>query len=347
MAIARVLDERDTRVMRELTYRSRHVWVTAKGALGLPCRNDKNYFIDRFSRLLRSGTVGRDCKIMAVGKDDGVGSQAQAAMSAICFAEAHGLEYIHRPFTRIAHPEGRMHAWVRQWEDYFNLGQGARRAAACTAASLPVEDVLRGERAWSDDTIVTAEHYLHYCNQDREAWERMLPALRRKYRHNKPVRAPGPFTIAVHMRRGDVTAEDKTVARNFTPNLVFFNTLSQIKQIVSMKLRGARIQVFSQGSPDMFRDLAALGCELHLNESALATHRQLVEADVLVMSKGAFSYTAGVLNEGIALYDPQKYRALDDWIVRTRDGSFDRAEFSARLDVMLARRSAGAMRAAV
>ena len=213
--------------------------------------------------------------------------------------------------------------------------------------SVPVEDVLRGERAWRDDTIVTAQHYLNYCNQDREAWERTLPMLRRKYRHNKPVRAPGPFTIAVHMRRGDVTAEDKKVARNFTPNLVFFNTLSQIKQIVSMKLRGARMQVYSQGSPEMFRDLAALGCELHLNEPALATHRQLVEADVLVMSKGAFSYTAGVLNEGITLYDRQKYRALEDWIVRGPDGSFNRAEFSARLDVLLARRSATAMRAAV
>ena len=332
---------------RELAYFGRFAWVAFKETAGLSCNSDRTYFVDRLSRLLRSGAVGRDCKIMAVGKDDGAGSQAQAAMSAICFAEAHGLEYIHRPFTRIAHPEGRMHAWVRQWEDYFNLGQGARRAAECKAASLPVEDVLRGERAWSDDTIVTAQHYLHYCNLDREAWERTLPMLRRKYQHNKPVRAPGPFTIAVHMRRGDVTAEDKTVARNFTPNLVFFNTLSQIKQIVSMKLRGARIQVFSQGSPDMFRDLAALGCELHLNEPALATHRQLVEADVLVMSKGAFSYTAGVLNEGITLYDRQKYRALEDWIVRGPDGSFNRAEFSARLDVLLARRSATAMRAVV
>ena len=59
----------------------------------------------------------------------------------------------------------------------------------------------------------------------------------------------------------------------------------------------------------MFADLAALGAELRLDEPALDTHRALVEADILVMSKGAFSYTAGVLHEGITLYDPQKYRA--------------------------------------
>ena len=43
------------------------------------------------------------------------------------------------------------------------------------------------------------------------------------------------------------------------------------------------------------------------------------------MSKGAFSYTAGVLHEGITLYDPQKYRPLMGWIAREPDGAFDEA----------------------
>ena len=73
----------------------------------------------------------------------------------------------------------------------------------------------------------------------------------------------------------------------------------------------------------MFADLAELGAHLRLDEPALDTHRALVEADILVMSKGAFSYTAGVLNEGITLYDPQKYRPLHGWITRAPDGSFD------------------------
>jgi hypothetical protein len=57
------------------------------------------------------------------------------------------------------------------------------------------------------------------------------------------------------------------------------------------------------------------------------------------MSKGAFSYTAGVLNEGIKLYDPQKYRPLQDWIVRAPDGSFDKAQFCERLEALLARKN--------
>ena len=63
----------------------------------------------------------------------------------------------------------------------------------------------------------------------------------------------------------------------------------------------------------------------------------MVEANILVTSKGAFSYTAALLNEGVVLYDPQKYRALQDWVVRSPDGSFDETEVSARLAALFAR----------
>ena len=40
----------------------------------------------------------------------------------------------------------------------------------------------------------------------------------------------------------------------------------------------------------------------------------------------------------VVLYDPQKYRALQDWVVRAPDGSFDEAEVSARLAPLIAGR---------
>jgi hypothetical protein len=123
-------------------------------------------------------------------------------------------------------------------------------------------------------------------------------------------------------------------------------TLQAIMSAVSTNFSGSvRIELFSQGDPAIFQDFVRFGCELRLDEPALATHRALVEADVLIMSKGAFSYTAGVLNEGITLYDPQKYRPLQDWIVRASDGRFDEAQFSTRLQALLARKNLEALRA--
>ena len=317
--------------MRELRYASRHAWVAAKEMLGLSARMDQTFYVDRFSRLLKAGSVGNTCKITALGKSDGVGSQAQAAMSAICFANAHGLEYVHRPFTVVAHPETAMEEWVHTCEEYFNIGHGARRIAECKLPLVSIDQVPKDSNSESG-FIVTAQHYLHYCDQDGKAWERSRPLLRARFRRNKGPLAHGRFTVAVHVRRGDVTA------RNFTPAGSFLTTLRGIKETLATSVPDARICLYSQGPPQMFEDFLRLGCELRLDEPALATHRQLVDADVLVSSKGAFSYTAAVLNEGITMYDIEKHRPLRDWIVRTPEGHFDKAHFASCIEDLLTKR---------
>lgn len=334
MAIARVNEDRDTTVLREFAYRGRHAWVSTKEALGLSRRGDQTFYVDRLSRMLRAGALGRRFKIMATGKNDGAGSQAQAAMSAICFAEAHGLEYVHRPFTTIEHPETGMAEWARAWETHFNLGDGERQLCQTDAPVIALDRLPMVPRA--DDVIVAAQHYLHFCNSDPNAWERVVPLLRKKYSRNKGRKSRAELHIAVHMRRGDISGENWKVARNFTPNASFLAALKRILAIVSAKVPDVRVSVFSQGHPEIFADFSRLGCELRLDEPALATHAELVDADVLVMSKSSFSYTAALLGEGIAVYDPHKYRPLSDWIARTPDGDFDERAFRDRLGALLA-----------
>lgn len=331
----RVSSGGDPSLRRDVAYFARFALVTLKQGLGLSRRGDRTFYIDRFARLLQSGALERDYKILARTNDDGVGAQAQAAMSAICFAEAFGLQYVHRPFRVVMHAECEMSEWVRRCEEHFNLGAGALQLADCKSPIVALEDLLMTPDQWPSGSIVAATHYLHYCNQDPQAWERCLPLIRGRYRQNKPPRKPGPFTVAMHMRRGDVTA-DKLTANNFTPTAVFVKTIEEIRRALKQRAPDARLLLFSQGDPSNFEELTRLGCELHLNGSALDTHRQMIDADVLIMSKGAFSYTAGVLNEGIVLYDPQKYRALQDWMVRRADGGFDEAQFGRRIEALLA-----------
>ncbi len=323
-------------VTNELAYAARAAWVAAKETLGLPRRSDATFYVDRFARALRSGRIGKNFAVMATGKGDGAGSQAQAAMSALCFAKAHGLPYIHRPFAYIAHAETDMPSWVHTWEEYFNLGAFERKLGDDDTPIVALDRLKLTPRG--EPVIVTAEHYLRYCNRDSDAWERVLPLLRAKFWEGKQRhKQSGEIRLAIHMRRGDVSAADKKVAKNFTPNTTFVNTLTRLKALVGTKAPALRIEIFSQGKPAMFADLAELGAQLRLDEPALDTHRALVEADILVMSKGAYSYTAGVLNEGITLYDPQKYRPLRGWVRRARDGSFDEAVVARRLDALLKR----------
>lgn len=305
----------------DLKYYGRWGIVAAKQMAKVSRSGDKTFFIERLSRLLRSGRVGPQCKVLALGKNDGAGSQAFTLMSALAFAKSHGVTYVHRPFEYLEHETGA--DAVRAWEDYFNLGAGELSLASCQAPQMPIEDFLAHEDMWRKDVIVTAEHFLHYCNLDPGAWPGIVPELRRKYRRYDASEAGRPFLVCVHMRRGDVSATGPLTAKNFTPNAVFLSTVKTIAKGLDRLKVDRLIEVHSQGDPAAFAEFSQLGCHLRLDEPAMQSHQRLVNADALVMSRSSFSFTAALLNRGAVLYDPQKYLPMPNWIVRSSSGAFD------------------------
>ena len=250
MAVAMSSRARVSPVSREIAYRGRYAWVSFKETVGMSRRNDRTFYVDRFVRALQTGVLPRTYGVLATGKDDGAGSQAQAAMSAICLAHAFGLEYIHRPFTLVEHAEGPMGNWVRQCEDYFNLGAGARTLAERPGPVVPLDEFMMAPQKWPQDAIVAAPHYLHYCNQAPQAWEQARPLLRAKYRENKTLRRTADFTIAMHVRRGDVSADTNNKARsNFTPNAAFLRTLDRLRDAVETRVPSVRIRALLARRP--------------------------------------------------------------------------------------------------
>jgi hypothetical protein len=57
----------------------------------------------------------------------------------------------------------------------------------------------------------------------------------------------------------------------------------------------------------------------------------LVGADVLIMAKSTFSYVAGLLSDGINIYEPCDYPPMPNWLVRGSDGRFAVDEFERQL----------------
>ena len=155
----------------------------------------------------------------------------------------------------------------------------------------------------------------------------MLPLLRAKFWQNKTATpAPGELRVAIHMRRGDVSADDKKVANNFTPNATFVNTLTRLKALAGQHRAGAAHRdLLARRGRRCSPTLRALGAELRLDEPALDTHRGARRSRYPRHVEGRLQLHRRRLNDGITLYDPQKYRALQDWVVRAPDGSFDEA----------------------
>lgn len=74
--------------------------------------------------------------------------------------------------------------------------------------------------------------------------------------------------------------------------------------------------------------------------------QELIEADILIMAKGCFSYCAGLISDGIKIFEPITLSAdnnlmpgwrwwylapTDNWLPCLADGSFDCAAFERQL----------------
>ena len=283
---------------------------------------------------------------------EGAGANALMTMNTIAFARTAGLTYLHTPFTVINHGgEEPMHEWVAQWEDFFNLGAG--------------EPVCDGDGRKVASYIYTSDLLGLWFGGPGRAPElargfgALIPEFRSKYYRNSPPRATRDVTIAIHVRRGDVSSD--SFSSRYTGTEKILRTLSDVKSILDARGITCRIDVYSNGNRSEFRDFSSLGAALHLapEVDAFRTMRELIEADILITAKtSTFSLYAGLISEGIKVFEPKTNDTAAllaapfvlpstlwmhicrpaDWIQCGADGSLDRASFEAQLGPVWDRR---------
>jgi hypothetical protein len=261
---------------------------------------------------------------------EGAGSQAFQIMRAINFARASGLVYLHSPFTHIAHGDRPMQEWVAAWEKVFNFG----------AYELPFDGSERGVINYGYRILPESDRCFGWRYRGDELENRfiaLIPEFRAKYYSNKSPRTTKHVTVRVHIRRGDVSAE---VARDmFTSTAVVARTVRGVKSSLDSLGLPYSISAHSQGNRADFEDLHALGVELFLDSDAIWTMQELIEADVLIMARSSFSHYAGLVSDGIKIYDGSNAWAFlpptGDWIPCDGDGAFDPAVFERQLTLLL------------
>jgi hypothetical protein len=141
---------------------------------------------------------------------------------------------------------------------------------------------------------------------------------------------PNKVNVAVHLRRGDVNANNK-FRDKFTDNRYIFDVLSKILEMVASLGDESSICVYSEGEVEDFKELERLNPKFFLNISPFTTFHNLVCADVLVMSKSTFSYTAALLSKGIVFYESFRHQPQNGWIKVNKNSGFDQKEFSRKL----------------
>jgi hypothetical protein len=186
----------------------------------------------------------------------------------------------------------------------------------------------------------------------------LIPEFRRKYYLDKSPRTADEVTVAIHIRRGDVRPNNPYM---FTRTETILKSFSAVKSILESHKVPFSIRVYSQGDVADFAELVPLGVEFFLDVDPIWTMQELIEADVLIVAKGNFSYYAGVISDGIKIYEPHIFgpansvrqlpiagtpacplawswpifSKLESWIPCQSDGLFDPAAFERQLFLLL------------
>jgi hypothetical protein len=236
-------------------------------------------------------------KYIANIRGDGIGSQLLAKISTMLYAKRNNMTYVHAPFTRCRrHPDPNPVIA----EKFFNLGYG----------ELKISDVKNKVNIVND---------CNFFAKKPDEYEDIIDLIKERYRMSEKqcFYDRNVVNVAFHVRRGDVGSSNKRYTKS-EDVLVIRDKLFKLDRKLDRKLR---FHLFSEGSNDNFKEFPDF--ELHLDDGVLETFHHLVMADIFVMAKSSFSYSAALYSNGVKICEPccgfgnhREYAPMNGWIVR-------------------------------
>jgi hypothetical protein len=285
----------------------------------------------RLAIEIRRGQIPHNIRITARGKVDGGGAQVQAIMSALNFASASGIRYAHSPFVTIENFFEDPIAMAPRWESFFSLGHGEAKVDMQADRLVDLEKFLADRSLWSNPgVVVQAPHFHEFCDRWPTSYNRIVGSLRQKYaRSDKSALVVHDIkkgvVISAHIRR--IHSSPRVAARRNTDDEQILRTIAQAAEIAAGESLPVKVNVFSDADPASLNRFFDAGYEIHAGDDVFETFHNLVQTDVLITAKSSFSYVAGLLSEGVKLYEPFRHQPLPGWVRLRPDGSFETEGF--------------------
>lgn len=225
---------------------------------------------------------------------DGFGSQFQNILSAAIYAELNGKKFVYTPFEEMEH-------------NYFNEENFVQKK------ELLINFIGNFNIALKDSYTCSNSKNFFDNNINRCAESESLKYIKKLFRQNKAYTDyfdPNYLNIAIHIRRPN--KDDNRISGANIPDSYFLEVIDKLREIYKpMKLL---IHIYSQGDIKNFKLFKSRDTILHIDESVEDTFASMVFADILVTCASSFSYTAGLLSNGIIYYIPFWHKPLPHWI---------------------------------
>ena len=127
--------------------------------------------------------------------------------------------------------------------------------------------------------------------------------------------------VAVHVRRGDLTpcSRKKAVVERYLPNTYYLKVMDRyLPEYCGEDItRNCQVIIYSQSkSVEDFTPFVERGYQLSLDADVAAVWTHFMQADLVILSESAFSYTPALLNQHGTVIQPQyELPSLPDWKV--------------------------------
>jgi len=243
-------------------------------------------------------------------RGDGFGAQFLTIIFSVIYAELNNLKYYYTPFINLEHNYDGDPDFIQKKETLINFIENFDlNRDPDLQNKVNANHVAR----YRENTV---NHLILFFNNNFTACINSNALKRIKYifKANKTKSTYfdcDRFNIAVHIRRPN--PHDSRLDGADTPDELFLNII----QFLSEKYASENpiFHIYSQGDVNQFKLIYnSNDIVFHINESVEDTFTSLVLADVLVTSRSDFSYTAGMISDGIIYSIPYWYPVLPHWI---------------------------------
>ena len=241
-------------------------------------------------------------------RDDGFGAQYQHIIFGIIYAEMNKKTYIHKPISKMAHNYENNPNFINEIEEFINIKNHYK-----ITNNTPDVEVIN---FWTLYNFITADENLqpsnerfNHCLDQTNALEKIKTIFWKNKTnpyHNtttEDTTQKNTINIAVHVRRSN--HEDGIREIGDTPDEYYLNLIDNIRNeyINQTPKKKILFHIFSQNTIDKTK-YNSDDIILHIDKDMKSTFLSLVAADILVTSKSALSYCAGLLTNGKVYFLP-------------------------------------------
>lgn len=312
-------------------------FVFLKKIIGLGGNRNRKLLVWKLIKLINQGKIDTaNISVTSTGKNDGVGAQAMAKFSAMCFADAYDIEYVHAPFENLAHAEDLPERWVASWEELLRMNIGNRLLDEKSMHVVKLEKYLQDPSLWKKKVVVADLHFHPICELAPylgcEASEKLKNAI---HVNQSPQEKSDDFVIGLHVRLGDVRKGDSDTGHRYTENRHIISVVEKVLEAVSILEHEPQIHLHTNGTAGEVQEFSRFpNLTCHAGESALETFVSLVKSDILITARSDFSMLAGVYCKGIVICDSRHRTPLEEWIKVSPDAADFGNELKSKLNSM-------------